>query len=138
MSIKIDIGIKKPKYCPYYKNGLCISPKLNTPTDAVTSPSRCYDENMYKTCKYYEEKDQKETEEKGLTKYIPKTSILNFYPAVNLLDEAIQPQCEYFRLYQFEKRYVARCEILDRILTKGQVNLCLKYANKCPFRKEKV
>jgi len=111
------------KACPYYKNGICVSPKLDKPTDYVTNKSRCL--GNYTTCSYFpiDEKVAKEIDKE-----------VSYYPAVNLLDGPIESGCEFFYLIRTSKGLVARCDIQGRVITKSQALLCSKLYNKCPFR----
>jgi len=120
------------KACPYYKNGLCVSPKLDKPTDYVTNKSRCL--GNYTTCSYFPNENVPKNDN-GLTQYNAKEidKEVSYYPAVNLLDEPIESGCEFFHLIRTSKGLVARCDVQSRVITKSQALLCSKLYNKCPF-----
>jgi len=121
------------KACPYFKNGVCVSPILGKPTDYVTNKARCL--GNYTTCNYYPMNNNTSSDNKGLMKFVEKEieKEVNYYPAVNLLDSPIESGCEFFYLVRTSKGLVARCVIQNRIITKSQALLCSKYHNTCPF-----
>ncbi|MCI4396387.1 MAG: hypothetical protein JHC28_02375 [Thermoprotei archaeon] len=127
---------KLAKACPYYKNGFCVSPLLNSPSDYVVNPSRCL--GNYTTCRYYppDENASGSGGGGGLTKYTDKEveKEVTYYPNVNLLDGPIESGCEFFYLVRTSKGLVARCEVQNRVITRSQAQLCSRLFEKCPFR----
>lgn len=125
--------MQKREICPYYKNGFCVSPLLDNPSDLVVSPDRCF--NLYKTCRYFVDNGNEES--KGLTKF-EKTKIeqeIKFYPKANLIQENIDSGCEFFQLMKLDGNFVALCKILNRVLTEFHAKRCSLYWEKCPLRK---
>ncbi len=132
--------------CPYYKYGMCNSPKLDQPTDEFVNPVRCNGgPEIYVTCAMYippEESRSLNTLEKNDQGTSKNTGNITeprdnrgIYPLINSLPMPIHSECQYYRL---EKRssgiIVARCEILKRYLTKYEAKLCEHYWRDCPFR----
>lgn len=108
--------------CPYYKNGYCISPLLPTaPDNTVTSKNRCYDN--FKTCKYYVELQLKNEMK------------INFFSRVNLLEEPLKSECEYFDIKRVNQGFIAYCKAINRVLTVTQAKNCVTFWSSCPFRK---
>jgi len=124
--------------CPFYRNGLCISPKLEEATDVVTAPNRCFGD--FETCKYYVEKKASVK----LESLIPSGGLV-YYDKVNviydkeLLDKIDETQCMYFQYSNVDTRYgkgaVAYCSVLRRLLTASQGKNCILYAKTCPLNK---
>ncbi len=118
--------------CPYYQNGVCTSPKIPRPTSAVVNPSRCLSNSEYKTCKYYVEQE----EQKNLEYFGDKIKKeLKPYPPIHYLERPLKSDCPYYQLLSFGGYYIAKCEILGRLLTKHEVLICSKYWESCPISK---
>ncbi|AWR97786.1 hypothetical protein DFR86_09655 [Acidianus sulfidivorans JP7] len=128
--------MQKHDKCPYYKNGFCVSPMLDNPSDIVVSPDRCF--KIYKTCRYYvETEEDKNNEDQGLGKFQDEEKIeqeVKFYPKVNLIQENIDSSCEFFQLMKMENGFIAYCKILERIITESQAKQCHINPDKCPLR----
>ncbi|BFH73815.1 hypothetical protein SJAV_17590 [Sulfurisphaera javensis] len=107
--------------CPYYRNGYCTSPLLPSPDDTVTTKSRCYDN--FKSCRYYVEQELKNELK------------INFFSEVNLLNEQLSSQCEYFDIKRVNQGYISYCKAINRVLTLSQAKNCVIYWQSCPFRK---
>ncbi|ALU30420.1 hypothetical protein [Sulfolobus acidocaldarius] len=126
--------MQKRNICPYYKNGYCTSPILDSPTDSVTSSNRCM--GNFRSCRYYVARD--EDSEEGLNKYVIEDSQIeqeiSFYNKINILDTPLDSECKYFQLVRTEKGLVAHCKVLGRVLTRSQAVLCNKEWEDCPFR----
>ena len=120
--------------CPYYQNGRCISPKLPKPSSAVVNPSRCMSEKEYKTCQYYIEKE--EGSQKSLEYFGDKIKKeLKPYPPIHYLERPLKSNCPYYQLLSYGGYYMAKCEILGRLLTKHEALTCIKYWETCPIAK---
>ncbi|WP_054836231.1 hypothetical protein [Metallosphaera hakonensis] len=123
--------MQKRDICPYYKSGFCTSPMLDTPTDSVTSPGRCF--KSYKGCRYYQ--DTGEEEKQGLEIYQPSVEQeVKFYPRVNVMENPVDSSCEHYKPMRTQRGYVAYCDILSRILTVSGAQMCSKHWQKCPIR----
>jgi len=119
--------------CNFYKNGLCISPKLEKPTDVVTSTTRCY--QNFTTCQYYVE--EKKTGVPAFTvteKGIGYLRVNIIYDA-KLLERIENTECNYFRYNEVEQGAISYCIIMNRMLTEGQAKNCILHGKKCPIRK---
>ena len=117
--------------CPYYNNGYCVSPRLGKPNSTVTSSLRCI--KNYTSCSYYVQRN--EQDRRGLLNYVPvESERLSFYPQINIIDEDMISECEYFRPIRTDKGIVVRCIVLNRLLTTHQALLCVKEYKGCPFR----
>jgi len=108
---------------------------LSTPDDTVTSAQRCLTEK-YRTCRYYVPKEDEEKKELENYIYEPKEIII--FSPVNVLDEPQNSECEFFELIKTDKGYIAKCKIMNRILTKSQAKNCVAYWFTCPIRKTVV
>lgn len=125
--------MQKREVCPHYKNGFCISPLLDKPSDTVTSPNRCFKE--YKSCRFYTSTEEEKKE--GLEVFIDEGETgeeINFYPKINILEKVIDSECNNFQIIKTEKGFVAYCKIMRRILTESQAKLCSTEWRKCPIR----
>ena len=123
--------------CPWYRGGVCTSPKLKRPTSSVTSPSRCLgSEAEYKSCQFYVEPRQK-TRETGLLEAV-KPAIaqqLKPYTPIHLLTSKPRQGCPYMKVYNYGGGYLAYCNVLGRLLTKSEAAVCEKYWATCPLRR---
>lgn len=119
--------------CPYYQGGRCTSPKLPKPSATVVNPSRCLSSEEYKTCQYYiSQEEQKSLEYFG--DQIKKE--LKPYPPIHYLERPIKSDCPYYKLLSYGGYYIAKCEILERLLTKNEALKCAKYWESCPIAKQ--
>ena len=126
--------MQRAKACPFYKGGFCVSPLLDKPTDYVTDSSRCL--GNYTTCRFYPNEGKSEGAAGGLAAYVGGTEVdqeINYYASINLLDKPIDSGCKYFVLVRTSKGLVAKCQVMNRVLTKTQAVLCSKYYTSCPF-----
>ncbi len=130
--------------CPWYKNGMCTSPKLKEPTSAIVQPDRCGGPpEQYKTCRFYVEPGG-EREEKSGREGVP--SITSFaksglekklkpYPPIHLLDHRPLSDCEFIKVYEYSGGFLAYCAILERLLTRSEAAVCEKHWRQCPIRR---
>ncbi len=126
--------MQRPKTCPYYKGGFCVSPLLDKPTDYITDSSRCL--GNYTTCRFYPGEAKAQEVGGSLASYISDSEVdqeINYYASVNILEKPIDSGCKYFTIVRTSKGLVAKCEVLNRVLTKSQALLCSKYYASCPF-----
>ncbi|ABP95868.1 MULTISPECIES: hypothetical protein [Metallosphaera] len=115
--------------CPYYKSGFCTSPMLDTPSDSVTSPNRCF--KSYRGCRYYQDTGE---EKQGLELYQGVDQEVKFYPKVNVMETPLDSQCEHYRPVRTQRGYVAYCNMLARVLTVSNASMCNKHWQTCPIR----
>jgi hypothetical protein len=123
--------------CPWYRNGMCTSPKLRQPSRSVVSPQRCMgSEAEYKSCRFYVDPPQ---ERRGRTRSLleqPKPAIiqqLRPYMPIHLLSRKPNSNCPYIKVYSYSGGYLAQCLVLNRLLTKSELTMCEKYWQSCPF-----
>ena len=118
--------------CPWYSQGFCTSPKLEIPSDAVTSPERCLgDEARYSTCPYYTEPSAKPKQRKSS---VPKHS-LRVYAPIHALMYEIRVDCPYAELVTLDTGIkVLYCRAIDRLMTRYEAELCSKHWRDCPYR----
>ncbi len=127
--------------CPWYRNGLCTSPKLKRPTAAVTSPDRCLgSEAEYKSCQFYvdpETADKPSSRSGGLVESLKPAleKQLKPYKPIHLLTRRPKSNCPFFKVYEYAGGYLAFCKVLNRLLTKSEAAKCEKYWQTCPFYK---
>ncbi|WP_153801405.1 hypothetical protein [Hyperthermus butylicus] len=122
--------------CPWYRGGLCTSPKLSEPTTAVTSPERCLGgEAEYKSCKFYVEPSSQQRSrpvlEASLKPAIEKQ--LRPYKPIHLITHRPRSGCPFFKVYEYAGGYLVVCQVLNRLLTKSEATKCEKYWQTCPF-----
>lgn len=116
--------------CPWYQYGMCTSPKLSEPTDAVVSVPRCASNDAYKLCSYYAER--------GLTRKSsaePQRGRIKVYAPIHALPPSLTIACPMGEVVTLESGLrVAFCKALDRALTKHEAELCSKHWQQCPYR----
>ncbi len=132
--------------CPWYKNGMCTSPKLVSPTSSVVSVERCLGgPEQYKTCNFYVEPGGEQQEQRArsdvpsITEFSGRRTSLDKklkpYPPIHLLDQRPLAECPYMKVYEYSGGYLAYCVALERLLTRSEVEVCEKYWRTCPMRK---
>ncbi len=121
--------------CPWYRGGMCTSPKLSSPSSAVVSPERCLGgPEAYKSCSYYVEKETKRSSIlEGLKPAIAQS--LKPYLRIHLIDSRPHSGCPYMKVHEYSGGYLAECLVLNRLLTKSEVRTCEKYWKSCPLYK---
>lgn len=105
---------------------------LDTPSDVVTSPNRCFKD--FKSCRFYVGTEDKK---EGLEVFVASEETaeeVNFYPKINILEKPLDSECNYFQIIKTEKGLVAYCKVLRRILTVAQAKLCETQWRNCPFK----
>jgi hypothetical protein len=124
--------------CPWYRNGLCTSPKLKRPTSAVTSPERCLgSEAEYKSCQFYVDPPKSQKQQSALVESLKPAleKQLKPYKPIHLIPYRPKSNCPFFKVYEYAGGYLAMCTVLNRLLTKSEVAKCEKYWQTCPFYK---
>jgi hypothetical protein len=117
-----------PMPCPWYQHGVCTSPKLPEPSDAVVSVTRCTSDKEYKSCTYYVEPTQ-------LPQKLSRREKLRVYAPIHALPSLISIECPKATVTKLESGIIiAYCKVLDRALTKFEAELCRKYWKECPYR----
>ncbi len=120
--------------CPWYTYGMCTSPKLDMPTDAVTSPERCLDDARYRTCPYYVEPSGSR-EAQSQSSSTKRRQSFKVYAPIHALLSNISIGCPFAEVMVLENGIrVAYCKILDRLLTRFEAELCAKHWKDCPYR----
>ncbi|MEM2021788.1 MAG: hypothetical protein QXP80_06145 [Zestosphaera sp.] len=117
--------------CPWYKDGLCSSPKLEHPSSDPVSLVTCLGgSNEYGNCKYFSEK--------ALSRPAPVSSVAKFGKAllmIHALNDEPKFGCEFFEAEIHEGYYLAGCLVLKRYLTKFEAAECEKHWGGCPYRR---
>jgi len=114
--------------CPWYHHGVCTSPKLPEPSDAVVNVARCASDREYRSCAYYSEASQ-------IPQRLSRRERLKVYTPIHALPSTISIQCSEAVITKLESGIViAYCRVLDRVLTKFEAELCSKYWRECPYR----
>lgn len=122
--------------CPFYKNGVCTSPLLGgMPSHEVVREDVCSgDATVYTQCKYFVR-----PEGKGLEAFQPSAEFSERpYPLLHYLERRVESSCPEYKLMRHENVYVAYCRVLDRLLTKYEVENCEKHPETCPLRNYSV
>lgn len=116
--------------CPWYREGMCNSPILESPSNEPVIPLKCLgDESAYKSCRYYRE------EESTVRSYRP-----GFFGKPLLLIHSInnipKSGCEFIIVEKHESGcYLVACKVISRYLTRYEVGLCETHWQDCPYRK---
>lgn len=121
--------------CPYYRNGVCMSPLHLEPRPDLVREEVCEGpEEVYTRCRYFVKPG-----ERGLEAFQPSAGLEEKpYPLLHLLERKVESTCPEYTLRRYEGSYVAYCRVLDRLLTKYEVENCEKYPDTCPLRKYAV
>ena len=122
--------------CPWFRGGLCTSPKLSRPSSAVTSPTRCQGGDAeYVACQFYVEpgsgSKRRSPLESGVKPAIAQQ--LRPYPPIHLLHSKPRSRCPFIKIYDYSGGYLAQCQVLGRLLTRSEAERCEKYWSSCPF-----
>ncbi len=124
--------------CPFYKNGLCTSPRLSSPSPSVTSRQRCLGEEPdYMSCSYYVEAESTSTG--SLAGYTLETALgKQFRPYVPIHVVASKPksECPYIKIHDYGGGYLAQCQVIERLLTRSEIKLCENYWKTCPLYRQ--
>ncbi|MET1101715.1 MAG: hypothetical protein ABWW69_04475 [Pyrodictiaceae archaeon] len=123
--------------CPWYKNGMCTSPKLPRPSSLVVSKDRCLEsESEYKSCRFYVE-PARNSSQGGLETHVKPSIVqqLKPYLPIHLIEDDIQSGCPFLKKIEYMGGFLAKCTVLDRLLTKSEARLCAKYWRDCPYYK---
>ena len=117
--------------CPWYQYGVCTSPKLPGPTDAIVSAQRCLSDTEYKSCQYYVEPSASKSNQQRSV----RRDKLKIYTPIHAIPQEIQIGCPFATITKTEGNIlIAYCKILDRPLTKYEAITCSKYWRDCPYR----
>lgn len=119
--------------CPWFRGGLCTSPRLREPSSSVVSPQRCGGgEAEYKACRFYTEP----VRARGLAAGGRGEAV---WPPIHVMDSPLQSGCQFFELARIQERgvsgYTARCRVLGRLLTTTEAAACSVHWEGCPFRR---
>jgi hypothetical protein len=118
--------------CPWYQHGMCTSPKLTEPTDAIVSIERCTSDSIYRNCSYYVESSSTFSQKR---QYIRKERMIKIYPPIHVLPQNTKVECIDGELIDLENGIrVGYCRILDRPLTRYEIYICNKNWQNCPYR----
>lgn len=121
--------------CPWYRGGLCTSPKLREPSAHVTSPERCLSDTEYLSCEFYVDPSEVKREPKGLERHLRPAIAqqLKPYPPIHVIPYRPRSGCPYMKVYEYSGGYLAYCNILGRLLTRSEVEVCEKHWRTCPL-----
>lgn len=119
--------------CPWYRYGMCTSPKLPEPTGDVVAVDRCNSDDLYANCIYFvQEASARPTQFKRAIVRREKTKV---YAPIHALPPQLECQCPECEISSTENGIrVAYCKILDRYLTKYEAYECSRYWKDCPYR----
>jgi hypothetical protein len=119
--------------CPFFKNGLCTSPLLGEPRADVYRPGVCDgDKSMYSKCPYYTEKGLETLQTFTMDDVVRK---LKPDPLLHYMRKRPVSSCKYMKVYEISGHYVAYCQLLGRLLTRYEAELCVTMPEGCPIRK---
>lgn len=136
------------KKCPWYKEGVCFSPKVfreyGEPSSIPVTDSKCLSEK-YVECPYYTEK---KTVQQSQLDFIEEGAVgmrekgLALYLRVHTITPDMKSDCPFYEVTSVKDHdgnvvYVAVCRFLDKYLTRSFVEKCIKYWRECPFYKMK-
>jgi hypothetical protein len=121
---------------------MCTSPKLKRPSSSVTSPSRCLGgEAEYRSCRFYVEpkSDQQRQRRGGGLLEAAKPAIvqqLKPYTPIHVVYSKPTSKCPYMKVYSYSGGYLVFCRVLNRLLTRSEVETCNRYWETCPFYRQ--
>lgn len=115
--------------CPWYKEGYCLSPILDTPSMDVVNKVQCLGgRDVYSQCRYFREPQP--VREGGYDEF-GKPFLM-----VHGLDKAPETYCEYIRVFRHEQgKYLVGCLVLKRFLGVHEIDLCERSWRDCPYRR---
>ena len=118
--------------CPWYDNDLCSSPKLSKKMPVYTD--YCFSNN-YRYCPYYiPPKQSRLTDfQATATKTFRVTEIIEKMQDIYAIDSMPDHACEFLTFVNYNGKYYAWCDIINRYLTKSIVQLCITQYQKCPY-----
>ncbi len=114
--------------CPWYKDGYCRSPLLDSPSADVVNKVQCLGgREVYAQCRHYREP---QVAREGGYEEFGKPFLM-----VHGLDAQPKVYCEFARVYRHEQgKYIVGCLVLGRFLGAHEVDLCSAYWKQCPYR----
>ncbi|MCE4617027.1 MAG: hypothetical protein F7C32_00355 [Desulfurococcales archaeon] len=59
----------------------------------------------------------------------------SFLSMVHVVKYRPESKCPYFQMWKVEDGYVAHCKILERNLTRHEVQLCEEHWESCPIKR---
>ncbi len=117
--------------CPWYKDNMCTSPKLEQPSSDPVTMICTGGPRQYRECRYFVEK----TETTQLTSTVVTARFGKALLMIHAINEKPRSECEFFVSEDHEGYYLAGCNVLRRYLTKFEVPDCEKYWVNCPYRR---
>ncbi len=122
--------------CPWYRNGMCTSPKIGKPTTAVVSVERCLGpEAEYKACEYFV--DEKGHARKGIDSFTLTAAAQQYrpYPPIHVVYNRPDSKCPFIKVIDQGGGFIVYCNVLGRLLTRSEIKLCERYWRTCPIMK---
>ncbi|MFN3267731.1 MAG: hypothetical protein ACK416_00560 [Zestosphaera sp.] len=117
--------------CPWYKEGMCTSPRLDQPSSDPVSLACTGGAEQYRGCRYFVEK-------KEVFQPVSAAATVRFGKAllmIHALNEKPESGCEFFESEDHGGYFLAGCRVLRRYLTKFEVMDCEKHWINCPYRR---
>ncbi|WP_167827887.1 hypothetical protein [Pyrolobus fumarii] len=96
---------------------------------------------QYKSCSFFVEQESGEEAGAGGTPAITsfaKSGLekkLKPYPPIHLLDYRPNNECPFMKVYEYSGGYLAYCTVLERLLTRSEVETCEQHWKTCPVRR---
>ncbi len=130
--------------CPWFKDGMCHSPKLPKPSSAIVN-KKCTSEE-YVQCKFYVPPDAVEKVDKGLGAFVSEEKVEESfeekykpYRLIHAIPFKPESKCPQFKAMRgSDGKWYALCNVMDRLLTVVEVKLCEHHWKTCPFYKNSV
>ncbi|ALU12603.1 hypothetical protein EYM_05625 [Ignicoccus islandicus DSM 13165] len=127
--------------CPWFKDGMCHSPKIGKPSAAIVN-KKCTSDN-YEECKFYV---PPEATDKGLSAFVSEErseeSFEEKYKPYKLIHASPykpESKCPHFEVMRgTDGKWYALCKVMDRLLTVVEMKLCEHHWKTCPFYKNAV
>jgi hypothetical protein len=93
------------------------------------------DETEYKACRFYVEPPQERRSSRGILEQAKPAIVqqLRPYTPIHLLPTRPSSKCPFIKVYSYSGGYLAQCTVLNRLLTRSEVELCEKYWQTCPM-----
>lgn len=117
--------------CPWYRDGLCTSPKLEQPSSDPVTMMCVGGPKQYRECRYFMERaESPHAASVAATAKFGKALLM-----IHALNDRPKSECVFFEPEDHEGYFLAGCAVLRRYLTKFEVPECEKHWVGCPYRK---
>jgi len=91
-------------------------------------------EAEYRSCRFYMDPPS-EKKRGGLLEQAKPAIVQQLKPSppIHLLSTKPVSKCPFFKVYSYSGGYLAQCLVLNRLLTRSEVELCIHHWQTCPL-----